>query len=632
MKMKKLILLLVLGILLTNFAYALDCQYRVNESYEEFELGLYDLAGEYQGPPLEFKEFAGGGMNIQGCNPPSFKVYNPTNKNFVLNISYQISWSTAFGSRSENHQTTISINKYSSSYKLEGSCPDLGSGSISEESIKYEIFEPEEIILKNEKVIKQREICKSCGNEICLNDGASCNPLYDESKCGSGVCNIAGFCGVKGTLKVVSCSTGKLNCNNQSCLIPSIKRIEESYSCEWECVNGTIGCDGICRGVSSKRAGQEYHCIEECASMRGNGKKCLPSKIWWIYFWIICITLVAIIVWYFAIHKRKKEEMEGDRIKKDREREERKRDEAKKEREDEEDKRDKAKEEYENLIVKKEETEKAIKENNKSLEDLKKGKEEIEKNLKKEKEKSRQKIDEIRKRGEEEIKKWEDKKKNKSIEAQKSIDEEIKKIRIKRKKEIDFARKECEETLKYLNYQIEKNKRLFLEKRDKENELREKNLILDKEIKEIEETSPDRKIKLLENKYKNEYEHGSSEVFYDSVSKYFKIKYKNGKIYDLHWKIYWDKINKNLNGKEIHHIDYDELNNELWNLIALPKEKHNKDYNSFIHSFVIKGDWESGIRELKRQLKMNDSDFPEHIRKELERRKIKRNKRKTKIC
>lgn len=245
--MKKLILFLIFSLLFIYPVFALDCQYRINESYEIFELGLYDSGGNYIGDPLEFREFSGGSFNLHGCSPPSFKVYNPTDKNLVLNISYQTSWRTAFGARSANHQTTISINKYSLSDKLQGSCPDIGSGSISEESIKYIIIKPDLITLENELVTKQREICKLCGNQICLNDGASCNPLYDDWKCGSGICNIAGFCGHQ---KIVDCPNGKLNCQDKICLEPSIKEEGEGYMCSFECKSDMFE-NGICLKSSS---------------------------------------------------------------------------------------------------------------------------------------------------------------------------------------------------------------------------------------------------------------------------------------------------------------------------------------------------------------------------------------------
>ena len=405
--MKKIFLFLILGLFFLNFISSLDCQYKENETYRELELGLYDSNGNFVGSPLEFKDFSGGAMNIQGCNPPSFKIYNSLGEEITLNVTYTTSWNTAFGPRSGNHQATISIQQYSNSEILYGSCPDLGSGSISQNSIKYLITSPELITLENEQVTKQRENCQKCGNGVCLNDGADCNPIYDNSKCGSGICNIAGFCGAKGTLKVVDCPNGLRNCNDKICL-PASKEVGEIYLCNWE-----------------------------CKSDRWDENKCLISKeeltkrwIYWTIFILFIISVGFIIL-----------------------------------------------------------------------------------NL-------------------------------------------------------------CKNNPKY-------------------------------------------KIKKLLYKYKKEYEHASSEVFYDSNRKYFRIKYKDGNIYDLHWKIYRDKVEKNLNGKEVHHVDYDELDNDLRNLIALKKEDHQKFKHYLIKS---KGNWESGIHQIKEQLGWKDSDFPEHIQQEIKRR------------
>ena len=131
-----------------------------------------------------------------------------------------------------------------------------------------------------------------------LKNGGKC--LINDD-CVSGICNPARICGEFNGV----CPDGEKLCNNQTCLKTSDKLAEQPYSCEWECVNGTIACNGICRAVSSKKAGQEYHCIEECESGRGDDKKCIPSIIWWVYFWIISLVAILILT-LLVIHLYKK--------------------------------------------------------------------------------------------------------------------------------------------------------------------------------------------------------------------------------------------------------------------------------------------------------------------------------------
>ena len=274
--MEKLLFILLFLVLITNIS-ALDCQYTEMEPYEEFEFGLYDSSGDFVGPPLEFKDFVGGSMNIQGCNPPSFKIYNPLDNKITLNISYMASWNTAFGSSSPSYRSTISINKNSNSEKIQGSCPDLGGGSILEESINYLIVSPEIMTLENELVKKQRDVCKVCpSGKQCLDDGVSCE---FDNECGAGICNPNNKCGSFEN----GCSGGTHLCGDK-CLLPSIKQTNEAYSCEFE-----------------------------CESQRGNGDVCIlgeDQEAFWtriknIFFGVLILAGLSLIG-YFILWKKVK--------------------------------------------------------------------------------------------------------------------------------------------------------------------------------------------------------------------------------------------------------------------------------------------------------------------------------------
>ncbi|MEK6888079.1 MAG: HNH endonuclease signature motif containing protein [Candidatus Aenigmatarchaeota archaeon] len=94
--------------------------------------------------------------------------------------------------------------------------------------------------LEATKIYNYTDACKICPNGIvCQNNDTKC---YGDSQCGSGICNIAGVCG---NTKIVACSNGLKNCNNASCLEPSIKEKGQSYSCSWECKSG-VGENGVC--------------------------------------------------------------------------------------------------------------------------------------------------------------------------------------------------------------------------------------------------------------------------------------------------------------------------------------------------------------------------------------------------
>jgi len=190
------ITLLILGILLALSVIS-ACQYTQIESYQELELGLYDSSQNYVGSPLQFSDFSGGAFNLNGCNPPSFRIYNPLNLDITLNITFVTNWEGVLNSYPINQQTTTSINKNSRSDLIMGSCPDIGGGSISQEDMKYIIFSPEMIGLQNLNVNKNRTICKICTNgEECLDDGASCVEVSEKSlECGSGICNTLNKCG-----------------------------------------------------------------------------------------------------------------------------------------------------------------------------------------------------------------------------------------------------------------------------------------------------------------------------------------------------------------------------------------------------------------------------------------------------
>jgi hypothetical protein len=177
------------------------------------------------------------------------------------------------------------------------------------------------------------------------------------------------------------------------------------------------------------------------------------------------------------------------------------------------------------------------------------------------------------------------------------------------------------------NKQGERENKLHLKEellRQKEEKLKSMIAILKKEEDLIDQGSIQNKIKRLLNDYQKKYETPFYKIDFDENKQYFVVKErKNGNIIDsLHRWLYKRKIDSNLSNKEIHHIDNDVLNNELYNLIALAKEEHNKEFGRFLHLKITKGDWYSGIKQLQEQLHMKKEDFPKHIQEHMTQTKL----------
>jgi len=105
------------------------------------------------------------------------------------------------------------------------------------------------------------------------------------------------------------------------------------------------------------------------------------------------------------------------------------------------------------------------------------------------------------------------------------------------------------------------------------------------------------------NKYKKRYHN----LFYDKKTGY--LRFENGKKEFLHRYIYREKF-KLRSGHVVHHIDVDKLNNEDFNLIDIPYDKHKYTLK---HIKIKKGKWRQGLKELMKQLNMTEKDLPKHV-------------------
>ncbi len=517
--MRKIWLLFLAFLFFANLTFALDCQYTEMEKYNE-DVNFFYHNGEKFEENLNISELIT--INIGGENNAIITITNNLEVPISLNVTYH-QYSKFYGfDNYATSQITVDSRDYNEI-----------RGAYHTSSIKKYIFiEPNLITSEIVSVEKERAICKKCEDKICLNDGVSCNPLYDDINCGSEICNIAGFCG---NIKIVDCPNGKLNCNDKNCLDPSTKEVGEGYECSFECKS-----DRFKNGT----------CLKNSLILQQEKDDRLKQQI---IFWTIILIIASVGVGYFAFYRRKKEEKGRDKIKKE-------------------------KQNLSNEI--------------KELEQNKNKLELIIKNLKNE------------------IKSL-----NFSIGKGKKI---IKKLKENIKNSEGIAKKELENKLR-----IEENRQ-----KDRIEKLKTKNLVLSKKennVYTMENNLRNRKIKIekdspevLAKELHKKYGSSSRKIYYDGASERIWItsKYTSPEPFSRY--LYKKEISSNLQNKQIHHIDYDSLNDEnLYNLILLSKVEHDK----IIHSNITKRDWKSGIKEIKSQLNMKDSDFPKHIQKEIEKRK-----------
>lgn len=432
--------------------------------------------------------------------------------------------------------------------------------------------------------------CKMCGEQLCLEDGQTCT---SDKECGSNVCSGMRIC-VKDKNLRADCSENLSFCSvSKTCVQREVKSFGEFASCEWECKSGflengkcktcenseclkegqycerdsqcgnqicnqnnqcgPIGstCEGVkqfcevtskCMVPSIKKKGEGYSCDFECATQRGDGKVCIDSleeyqrkkkieKIFFILFGVISFLLIL----YFIILKK-----------------------------------------IIPSIKEKQRLEKEIKNLETRFEDLTSKVSLLEKEI----ESSEKKIRELK-----------EKLKNAGKAVKEEIERKIAQEEERQKVKIENLKK-AEEDLK--RYGTILSKRDYIAKKIKEN--------------------TEKEIEAALKRYGRNY--GLSRIFYDPESGY--IKFNDGKKEPIHRYIYRSKFGIG-NNYEVHHIDKDKLNNEIYNLIAIKEEKH----SNLNHGKIDSQSWKSGILELKNQLDMRESDFPEHIIREAKKRKIK---------
>jgi hypothetical protein len=227
--MNKQLLILLFGLFLINSVLALDCQYTEKQEIEKSEIEYY-INGNLEdvSPPfIEINGIRSWKETIGYIRDYEFFVENKIRYPLEIIVYYNVEGTQ----KSQN----LNLDPFGKQ-RIKGAYHQDKPG-LDGKSIYFEISNIEE---NTRTYSEEIEVCKKCDGKTCLNDNERCKL---NSECGSGICNLAGFCGHK---KIVDCPNGKLNCNNETCLLPSSKKTGEGYNCIWECESG-VGEEGACK-------------------------------------------------------------------------------------------------------------------------------------------------------------------------------------------------------------------------------------------------------------------------------------------------------------------------------------------------------------------------------------------------
>lgn len=223
------------------------CQYKEQQDTGKTTTYLQDNEGNKYENPVQAINFNGDSTSdlvaIPNCKI-SFVLRNTLDKEVSLKLSYIINHIKDIQTETLSKSLDLTLSPFED-YFISETIDYFAPGqscSVDQNSLRISYQSNSQLELKTEKVYE--EVCKKCGEDICLNDGEKCS---SNSVCGSGICNIEGVCG---TEKIVECSEGFQNCNNESCLKIGVKNVGELYSCEFECKTN-YGEDGVCK-ISTK--------------------------------------------------------------------------------------------------------------------------------------------------------------------------------------------------------------------------------------------------------------------------------------------------------------------------------------------------------------------------------------------
>ena len=358
---KKLLLSIFLGLFLINFMSALDCNYTEPKTIQELKLGIYNADGTFFGDPLILKDFVGTYCGFDCGGTPSFTIANQYSLEMHINLSALL-FKPGLQAYPEAKSTIIreiTLAPYGE-YKFEGSNIGIGSNYFPNDSITY-TFLNSTLSLKTDYRDVQITICEICeGGKLCLEDGMSCTW---DSDCGSDICSGMSIC-VKTESERNDCGSLLSFCDkNKKCVQRQSKSFGDLANCEFECKSGFIengkcktcnnaeclnegiscsedyqcgsgNCNnnrvcgpdapcranttfcnatGLCLESSTKNVGQAYSCIFECKSGVGKDGVCkhtfetwMKANLWWLTL-VIILGLILIIGYNKNLWKKLRE-------------------------------------------------------------------------------------------------------------------------------------------------------------------------------------------------------------------------------------------------------------------------------------------------------------------------------------
>lgn len=544
--------------LFTNLAYALDCQY-TEDVYKTETMDIFyenDIKLDYT--LIELTEFKQTTANyaFQDSNS-QFKIINnhPTKR-----IDLEVLFTKNGNLEIEN------VSLYPLGYAIVSRSLHGANVFIDFNSIRYNFLSEEFRVESEEVETLVNTTCKLCNGKTCLNDGMSCTIAQD---CGSGYC-IEGHCSNSESCfnNDCKCASDEIQCNDNKCVKKGVIPLDVKPKCNMdeECTSGYIDKEsGLCAKSPNQMEEEEYERLKEERKANETMQKEENQRILaeleqneregaLMIYSLIIIILIVIFGIIVYMHLKNKTK---------------------------------------NLDIKQEE------EKRKTIE---KQEEEKRKTFEKQEEEKRKTLE-------------------KEIEH---IGADIKHIKITRasiKEDIESGKKKIAnlktqikkseaEAKKEVENQIRKEKKAQAERIDSLKETEQELTKKEQELKDREEKFKRNNKDFLINEAIDKYQQRYHKKLYLDREGYLRFK-DSEKL--LHVYIYKENVQINKEGYVIHHIDANKVNDEIWNLIQIPENDHKK----FKHARVIFGDWNSGIEQLKDQLKLEDKDFHKYIREHM---------------
>ena len=302
--MKKLIILFILCILTINIVSALDCQYtEINEYTITKEVLVSQERDKYYNQTLNLSDFGVYKLYNNDVNKGRFRITN----NFYFEVQVIVTFENSY-----NKVITRTVDILPKSFVIIDNIKCCNGGicghcSVKQNTVQYEILEPEHLIPEYKDFNQQETICNECNGKDCLNDGDLCS---FPNECGGGYC-IEGYCSNDNFCfnNDCKCSESEIQCdNNQQCVKRNTVLIDIKPECNkpQECVTSYIDVETeLCAKSPSKLQEEENQRLQQGLNQKEDEKEKMVKTI------IILISLILIgisIILYLKIKNEKQKQ------------------------------------------------------------------------------------------------------------------------------------------------------------------------------------------------------------------------------------------------------------------------------------------------------------------------------------